>query len=183
MTTSPADPRSGVSCPECSKPCVPLNCGSVVVDLCRRCGGIWFDDREIGVFRAKLRKFDLTRLKASHQPSAGGLTSISACPRCDVVMDTFTYGVNTKVTPQRCAQCQGIWLDSVQLKAFLALARLSQEIEPHVRGVVEALGDEQREKEKWNRIGQFGDELNRTIRWRRWYGGYGLWDWILRWWY
>lgn len=183
MSSAPSVPPSGVSCPECSRSCVPLNCGPVVVDFCRRCGGIWFDDREIGMFRAKLREFDLPRLTPSEPISETRLASISSCPRCDILLETFTYGVNTKVTPQRCSRCQGIWLDAVQLKRFLTLARLSQEIAPDVVGVVKGLKDEQREREKWNRLGEFGDDLNRSLRYRRWYGGRGIWDWLTSWWF
>jgi Zn-finger nucleic acid-binding protein len=178
--TTPSIPPSGVRCPECSAPCVPLNCGPVVVDFCRRCGGIWFDDREIGMFRAKLRDFDLRQLAHGTLPSEKYVPSISSCPRCSVLLEGFVYGVNTRVTPQRCPRCHGIWLDAVQLKAFLGLARLSQEIAPDVRGMVRALDDERKDREKWDRLGQFGDDLSREIRGRG-FRGYAFFNWIRRW--
>jgi Zn-finger nucleic acid-binding protein len=180
MPKPPAIPPQGVACPECTKPCAALNCGPVVVDFCRPCGGIWFDDREIGMFRAKLREFDLTKLRRSELPAVGYAPSISSCPRCSVLLETFVYGVNTKVKPQRCPRCHGIWLDAVQLKGFLSLARLSQEIEPHVRGLAHALEDERKEKEKWDRIGEFGDTLNRHLRYSRWRDIWWF-NWFRRW--
>jgi len=174
-------PPLGVSCPECNQRCTPLNCGPIVVDFCRHCGGIWFDDREIGIFRQKLREFDLASLKGSAGLEPRKNASICSCPRCAVVLETFVYGVNTKVTPQRCPRCQGIWLDAIQLTAFLSLARITQEIEPHVRGLVAALEEERRDRTKWDRIGRLGDELSRGVH-RRWWYPRTFWDWLTDWW-
>ncbi len=174
---------TGISCPECSLPTTPLNCGPIVVDFCRSCGGIWFDDREIGIFRAKLREFDLRKLKGTAGLEERRQPSICSCPRCGVVLEPFVYGVNTKVTPQRCGRCHGIWLDAIQLKAFLSLARITQEIEPHVRGLVKALEQERRDRAKWDRLGRLGDELNRGVH-RRWYSRtfWNVWDFFTGWW-
>ena len=97
------------------------------MDRCRHCGGIWFDDKEIGVFRKLLRERDLSELVPAERSPVHLGKGISACPRCHVVMQEFTYGVNSKVTPQHCLKCQGIWLNPAQLKLFLEFARLASE--------------------------------------------------------
>lgn len=176
MTHTLVKPPGGVPCPECAVPCVPLNCGPVVVDLCRKCGGIWFDEREIGIFRSKLRELDLTQLTPQSVDSDGYEITVCECPRCRIVLDPFTYGVNTDVKPLKCPRCHGIWLNARQLKAFLKLARVSQEIHPHVVGLLEAMDVEAKERAKWDRLGSFGDALNAEVHYRRsiWRR---LWDW------
>ena len=88
--------------------------------------------------------------------------------------------MNTEVRPQRCPGCHGIWLDARELKRFLKLARISQEIHPHVVGLVNALEEEAKERAKWDRIGALGDGLNAEVR--RPYGSWNLWRFFLDWW-
>ncbi len=160
MAKPPSLRPRGLPCPECEISCVPLNCGPVVVDRCPKCGGIWFDDREIGAFREKLRELDLTQLVPRHA-AMGEVPSLLGCPRCQgLVMEPFVYGVNTNVKPLRCGRCRGIWLTGVELQNFLLMARLSQEIAPDVAGLALALRQQNREADRWKQLGNLGDDLN-----------------------
>lgn len=157
MSNLPSLPKRGRVCPECDLSCVPLNCGPVIVDRCKQCGGIWFDDKEIRIFRDKLRELDLTELVPDENspPTREGLFG---CPRCrGIVMEPFHYGVNTGVKPLRCPRCAGIWLGGEELRVFLGMARRSQEMRPHVIGMTRALMDHEKAREKWKRMERWAD--------------------------
>lgn len=134
-----------------------MNCGPVVVDRCRQCGGIWFDPGEIAVFREKLREMDLTELVPK-----GDVTSASpgllGCPRCrGIVLEPFHYGVNTGVMPLKCARCEGIWLAGDELRVFLGKARLAQEMRPHVQGMARALKENEKRRERLRKAERLSD--------------------------
>lgn len=157
MSTDLGRVRRGRVCPECDRTCLPFNCGPVVVDRCPQCGGIWFDPGEIGVFRERLRELDLTELvpigeAASSQPG------ILGCPRCrGIVLESFHYGVNTGVMPLRCTRCEGIWLAGDELRVFLGMARLAQEMRPHVQGMAKALKETAKTRERLRRAERLSD--------------------------
>jgi Zn-finger nucleic acid-binding protein len=93
------------------------------VDGCGRCGGLWFDHREL----TKLAKTDLAvlgRLDAEFRPAAGGSTgpiSSRRCPVCAVSLESRELRHAPGVTVDVCPRCYGIWADDTELTAIEAL--------------------------------------------------------------
>lgn len=101
-----------------------LRCDQHIVDKCRQCHGIWFDQGELSVFRERLSDLDLERsVTPVEAPQTSSDHQIFLCPRCqDPLVDT-PYLYKTSVRLQRCDNCQGNW---VPLKEVLGLFELEK---------------------------------------------------------
>lgn len=115
--------------------------GELVLDSCRRCGGIWFELGEVQrlkrmrpeVLWERVGTADVrlvAQCHACHAPIdrnapkclACDRPNTIACPICDRRMETQTeQGLRLDV----CRRCKGVWFDRVELAAIwtLALAR------------------------------------------------------------
>jgi Zn-finger nucleic acid-binding protein len=86
--------------------------GSIFVDQCEKCGGIWFDESEL--FRAKqgeAEKIEVLNTESLRTPSTIENSTLF-CPRDQTTMHRFT----DKYFPQdivlvRCPSCHGIWIN------------------------------------------------------------------------
>ncbi len=106
-----------MDCPNCEIALRPFKIGSVSLDECARCKGIWFDKKELEEVKdeidPELRWLDLkiwhpqTRFQITDQPHD--------CPACKkVTMRTIHYQ-EPDVDVSFCPLCQGTWLDSGDL--------------------------------------------------------------------
>lgn len=94
--------------------------GSIVVDQCPICGGIWFDAQELSTL--------ITRQLLEKEPIPVEIPPINdeellaeidlnrkeiACPRCNDgrAMIRQASPRNRKITIDYCENCEGIWLD------------------------------------------------------------------------
>ncbi len=96
-------------CPKCCKESLQeIQVGDVktLVDQCRTCGGIWFDQRELEMIMTVAVK-DLV------VPSGAAETD-RMCPRDFEAMYSFKYP-QTEVTVDMCKKCSGLWLDGGEL--------------------------------------------------------------------
>lgn len=112
--------------------------GELVLDSCRRCGGIWFELGEVQRLK-RLRPqtlWDRVGLRDTpvvaqchecHAPldrnaarcGACNRPNSIACPACDRTMDAQTeHGLRLDV----CRDCKGVWFDHVELAAIWTLA-------------------------------------------------------------
>ncbi|MFQ5811083.1 MAG: zf-TFIIB domain-containing protein [Armatimonadota bacterium] len=110
-------------CPACSKPMQARPVYETEVDGCERCGGIWFDHREL----TKLAKTDLAvlgRLDREFRPagdgSAGPISS-RRCPVCAVALEPQELRHAPGVTVDVCPRCYGIWADDTELTSIEGL--------------------------------------------------------------
>lgn len=83
----------------------------VEVDVCSYCNGVWLDSGE------------LTQLSGLSADLAGAtptaFTDPLACPHCATAMTRYRMG---SVEVDQCPSCQGIWLDTDELKTVLQQA-------------------------------------------------------------
>lgn len=94
---------SAPACPACHLALEPhsLDGGNVVVDLCRRCGGVWIDWED----------GDLTTLAREVPPAEGRAIATNgpgACPRCHRALEVEVFLDTAEVL--RCGDCGGAFL-------------------------------------------------------------------------
>ena len=107
-----------IKCPACFNALTSLQVGDVNVDVCRGCGGIWFD------------AFELQRVDEEHETAGEWLLQIEReqriqvdtqrkreCPRCDgVKLKRRYYSPRRQVEIDECPGCGGYWLDAGELE-------------------------------------------------------------------
>jgi len=110
-----------MKCPDCQKELEQISFRGIQIEECLHCKGRWFD-RE-GLKKAKdntdedLRWLDFDPFGRE----AGQFKVVSEgsmCPKCSVKMSSLTYE-NSKVTIDRCGNCQGIWLHHGEFKKII----------------------------------------------------------------
>jgi Zn-finger nucleic acid-binding protein len=103
----------------------------LIVDLCRRCGGMWFDGGEIQQLRslhssALFRKVELDRRAFQMQCHSChavmdrnasecrhcGWSNIMVCPVCSRPMKVTTI---SNLRLDFCQACKGVWFDNIEL--------------------------------------------------------------------
>ncbi len=97
-------------CPTCQKPTLKekiVKGGTLAVDYCPACQGIWFDYRELG------EVIDVAVEDMSVPSNAVRLRAL--CPKCDKPLYAFPYP-RTRVMVQMCKKCNGLWLEAERLK-------------------------------------------------------------------
>lgn len=94
----------------------------LVLDQCRRCGGIWADRWEAfplsTVTVERLDSVDTATLQAP-PPPGGAAPARLECPRCQARMYAFT---DPTLPPdariERCRNCEGMWFNRGELRRF-----------------------------------------------------------------
>jgi uncharacterized protein len=113
--------REAVRCPRCEGKLWHLTRKGLVVEMCSRCEGMWFDAGELTVILSVYKDIGSVKGKPS------GLK----CLRCETVLDELPYP-GTSVVIDRCPSCQGVWLDRGELedlKAALMIAEGADQVE------------------------------------------------------
>jgi Zn-finger nucleic acid-binding protein len=103
-----------MDCPKCETASLEkCNIKGVEVDRCRKCQGIWFDDKELAAL------LDLTRKELRSVGSGKDSESLNLkrgrCPRDGSDLLRVFSPKNRTVVLDTCAKCGGIWLDGGEL--------------------------------------------------------------------
>jgi Zn-finger nucleic acid-binding protein len=125
-------------CPVClgvtlQKTPVP-SAGSLLLDHCPRCGGIWFEPGEVQLLRVQPpdelwanvpRRDEVSRAqchschaytdRAALRCTACGAKTLFDCPACQQQMTQARYG---DLTLDVCKRCKGVWFDHHELEAI-----------------------------------------------------------------
>ena len=149
MPARPLPPRASdeetlplaLSCADCDGTLQPLQCGKAVVDRCRRCAGIWFDEGELRFFRDGLERQALATLTMATPAGVAVRPTHSPCPRCHcrLARGEFAYGTGVRVA--RCSGCEGVWLPGTEVARFVAHVRSARENRAETREIVEAVAE------------------------------------------
>lgn len=120
----------------------PPGAPQVVVDLCPRCGGIWFEHGEVQAVRRASGvpdPGDVDPSRAGRCTGCGapvdrcddacpacGQKVVIDCPTCDEPMEAVKHG---DITLDLCTTCRGVWFDREELGHIwsAALARVQRE--------------------------------------------------------
>jgi Zn-finger nucleic acid-binding protein len=84
----------------------------IVIDQCKKCGGIWFDESEL--FRAKQGEAERTEaLDSAMLQTASKIENPQLiCPKDEAAMQLFTdKHFPPDIVLVRCPSCHGIWLN------------------------------------------------------------------------
>lgn len=87
--------------------------GTLEVDLCASCGGVWFDKNELDRYLDSAAKPLPPMAKAVDraQDAKAGL-----CPRCNLPLAKKPLPSNPLLSADCCAKCGGLWLDAGELE-------------------------------------------------------------------
>lgn len=123
-----------MKCPACDAPLYEMTVTGVELDVCRTCGGIWFDQYEF-------KKFD-----EPHEFAGDEILEIEAkanravqyegqrqCSRCeDQLMTRRFYSPRQQIEIDECYVCGGIWLDYGELIEIRKLFKTDEERQSYV---------------------------------------------------
>ena len=101
---------------------ITLMVGSIEIDECRNCGGIWLDDQEIEVLaRTGRLPHNLLNRYPVGENAIQNLPGERSCPVCD---DSELVGVPYLAVPvEMCKKCHGFWLKHGVLRRVLKAKR------------------------------------------------------------
>lgn len=127
-----------MKCPACYDELREVQVGSLKVDTCPACGGVWFDAFELQ--------------KADHEEEAAGerLLQVNGrsrvvvdpsrkreCPRCvSVKLHRHFFSAKRKVQVDQCPNCAGYWLDAGELAAIRAEKKAGASLEKLQEGFI-----------------------------------------------
>lgn len=89
----------------------------VEVDLCSKCGGIWFDKAEL---ESVDNKIEPKIIEIKKVPRKSDQYKELCCPKCNerTAMDKVVNDYDKDVVMDVCPSCKGIWLDKGEFKAI-----------------------------------------------------------------
>lgn len=133
-----------MQCAKCSGELIELRAGTVAVDRCDTCAGLWFDPRELAAVIAQVRAKGFADSQDGTSQDGGEPTAPPAgesgadagldeqagvCPRCRIALDRTETLTFDGLHYDRCGQCGGAWLDAGELKKIASDADASAEME------------------------------------------------------
>ena len=92
--------------------------GGVTVNPCPRCQGVWFDKSELSAVLNGIEGANLGQGRPAEGPSTDAQPG--RCPRCDVALERFDSLAVEGLAFDRCAECEGVWLDRGELQVLAA---------------------------------------------------------------
>jgi len=116
-----------MNCPNCGQELKAKTMGSIEVDECLSCKGVWFEEDELRKVKDQtdpdLNWMDFEIWK--HRDEFQVATAPRKCPHCTVDMVTIKYA-HTSVEVDYCVHCRGIWLDENEFQKIIE--ELGQEL-------------------------------------------------------
>ncbi len=107
-------------CPKCKVELKEFTSGSLKLDKCESCGGVWFDKNELKKVIDKRDKdldwvhLDLWNKKEKFIAKGGK----RVCPFCKKILLTLQYN-RSGVEVDACVACGGIWLDKGEMEKIV----------------------------------------------------------------
>lgn len=110
-------------CPKCDATMSTVESGPVEVDLCERCGGIWFDREEHQRLIVMARGSAVDDGEASIGKVMDAQREV-VCPVCAILMDKVAVSHEPDIWVERCPQCGGYHFDAGEFRAYRRLLAL-----------------------------------------------------------
>lgn len=107
-----------MNCPKCeTQTLVSTSVRETDVDQCKSCGGIWFDERELGAILQQSATA-LRPLRSGREQEAFNLKD-GHCPRDNEPLMRVYSAQNSTIVVDACPKCRGIWLDGGELNRLV----------------------------------------------------------------
>ena len=102
-----------LTCPRCSQNLQARKEGTVEVDACPDCRGVWLDFGEI----EQLVEDKDVLVKVFQGDLVNPAPSTCSCPKCGVALKLLKGGlVSPVLIVDKCPKCLGLWLDDGELR-------------------------------------------------------------------
>lgn len=101
-------------CPREGTPLVASPFLGVTMDSCPNCDGTFLDAGELALIHGMAE--DVVQGEALDTQDPKGSV---ACPKCSASMVTRWFSPSRRTIIDRCPTCEGIWLDTAELKLIL----------------------------------------------------------------
>ncbi len=124
--------------PACYNTLAEMQVGEVSVDVCKACGGIWFDAFELQRVDQEKEAAGERLLQIPRDPEVVVDPSRKReCPRCDgVKLHRHFFSAKRRVQVDQCPGCAGYWLDADELAAIRAEKNAEARLEDLQEGFV-----------------------------------------------
>ena len=97
-----------MKCPECKDAeLIATELKDVIIDICERCGGLWFDHTELATVMSGNEA--VRAIEDSIPDAYENSTSELKCPKCSVNMRRNILTEGSRV--ERCPSCLGTWIN------------------------------------------------------------------------
>ena len=105
-------------CPACRQPLIPHRTGSVTLDVCHHCGGLWLDHGELEKINHEQPDPDVLIAEFFTAPTVHVPEKPQRpCPRCSATtLAQKLYSLGSGVIMDTCPDCDGLWLDHGELE-------------------------------------------------------------------
>jgi len=132
-----------MNCPVCNKALKTLEYEKQEVDLCPKCGGIWFDKGELLAALNNLTNRNPVSLQTFNEARRNKPVDsdqfqkfIRKCPVCSVDMDLRNYSYDSNIFIDACPQCDGIWTDKGEMQAVAKYVKGNPDMDRYSQALV-----------------------------------------------
>lgn len=152
-----------MNCLQCKEKLKRIIYKGIELDICPRCGGVWFDAEELGRVMKTLETSSAQVLKEFIPAKLKVTTVVSKnCPRCQTSLNEFNYAYNSNTYLDRCPKCGGIWADSGEIQQLADYKIKAKEKEEMDRNFLKSFQEHERELAMWRDIRDLGSGLSRS---------------------
>lgn len=120
-----APPRPNRPCPECQRPFSPVKVGSVVLDECSHCGGLWVDSSSFHRICQETEQQTVVLETISSGPEAppsAGSQRYWPCPECRRLMNRQNFARVSGIIVDVC-KGHGVWFNQGELRRIIGFIR------------------------------------------------------------
>jgi len=124
-----------MKCPVCQTTLSPSFYAGQTIDICKQCGGVWFDSEELSpVVKTVAEQNDIPPLSVKETLNRTAPEPLCAeqdklCPRCNIPTSLFNYSYDSNIFLNRCPSCRGIWADRGELRQLARYSKGNPKIE------------------------------------------------------
>jgi len=152
-----------MNCLQCKEKLKRIIYKGIELDICSRCGGVWFDAGEMGRVMKTLETSSVQLLKEFTHAKSKVTTVVSKnCPRCQTSLNEFNYAYNSNIYLDRCPKCGGIWADSGEVQQLADYKIKVKKKEGTDRNFLKSFQEHERELAMWRDIRDLGSGLSRS---------------------
>lgn len=110
-----------MQCPKCQVELKQTDLGEyglVILDVCEKCKGAWFDKGELD----RLDESVWTNVEEHEFHEVAGDHPTATCPKCEAALSPVSPADEFDLIIDRCLACGGFWLDAGELDRMITVA-------------------------------------------------------------